>query len=181
MGRPPLPVGTFGTIGFFPTAGGEVQARARFRDFDGRTRLVSKTGRSKAAAERALKTELTTRRGPHGTGLLTASSRVTALVDAWLATDHGWSTGTERTYRSIIRTSVLPALGELCLREVTPAGWRGRSPRSPAPAARVRPRPPEPACRACSPWPSSTAPSPPTRSGTPASGSPALPRRPREP
>ncbi|WP_225232271.1 site-specific integrase [Klenkia terrae] len=120
MGRPPLPVGTFGTIGFFPTAGGEVQARARFRDFDGRTRLVSKTGRSKAAAERALKTELTTRRGPHGTGLLTASSRVTALVDAWLATDHGWSTGTERTYRSIIRTSVLPALGELCLREVTP-------------------------------------------------------------
>lgn len=28
--------------------------------------------------------------------------------------------GTERTYRSIINTSVLPDLGELCLREVTP-------------------------------------------------------------
>lgn len=120
MGRPPLPVGTFGKVGFFPTAGGEIQARARFRDFDGRTRLVSKTGRSRAAAERALKTELTTRRGPHGTGLLTGASRVTALVDAWLTTDHGWSTGTERTYRSIIKTSVLPAFGELCLREVTP-------------------------------------------------------------
>jgi hypothetical protein len=43
MGRPPLPVGTFGKIGFLLLPRGEIQARARFRDFDGRTRLVSKT------------------------------------------------------------------------------------------------------------------------------------------
>ena len=49
MGRPPLPVGTFGKIGFLLLPSGEVQARARFRDFDGRTRLVSKTGVSRAA------------------------------------------------------------------------------------------------------------------------------------
>ncbi len=42
MGRPPLPVGTFGKIGFVQLPSGEVQARARFRDFDGHTRLVSK-------------------------------------------------------------------------------------------------------------------------------------------
>jgi hypothetical protein len=41
-------------------------------------------------------------------------------VEAWLAADHGWSTGTERTYRSVIRTSVLPAFGQLTLQEVTP-------------------------------------------------------------
>src|SRR4051812_31440216 len=35
---------------------GEIQARARFRDFDGRTRLVSETAATHAAAERALKT-----------------------------------------------------------------------------------------------------------------------------
>ncbi|WP_222193292.1 site-specific integrase [Modestobacter italicus] len=126
MGRPPLPVGTFGKIGFLLMASGEVQARARFRDFDGRTRLVSKTGISRAAAERALKTELAARRGPGGAGVITASSRVSALIEAWLAADHGWSTGTERTYRSVIRTSVLPAFGQLTLQEVTP-GRVGRA------------------------------------------------------
>jgi hypothetical protein len=119
---PPLPVGTFGRIGLLHTPSGEIQARARFRDFDGRTRLVSKTGVSRAASERALKTELAARRGPGGAGVITASSRVSALVEAWLAADHGWSTGTERTDRSVIRTSVLPAFGQLTLQEVTPAG-----------------------------------------------------------
>src|SRR3954453_1151244 len=126
MGRPPLPVGTFGKVGFLLLPSGEVQARARFRDFDGRTRLVSKTGVSRAAAERALKTELAARRGPGGAGVITASSRVSALVEAWLAADHGWSTGTERTYRSVIHTSVLPAFGQLTLQEVTP-GRVGRA------------------------------------------------------
>src|SRR3954454_19296114 len=120
MGRPPLPVGTFGKIGFLLLSSGEVQARARFRDFDGRTRLVSKTGASRAAAERALKTELTVRRAPGGTGALPAGTRVSALADAWLAADHGWSTGTERTYRSTVRAQVVPAVGRLYLREVTP-------------------------------------------------------------
>ena len=45
---------------------------------------------------------------------------MSALADAWLAADHGWSTGTERTYRSAVRAQVVPALGRLCLREVTP-------------------------------------------------------------
>src|SRR3954447_17065244 len=120
MGRPPLPVGTFGKIGFLLLPSGEVQARARFRDFDGRTRLVSKTGATRASAERALKTELAARRGPGGAGVITASSRVSALVEAWMDADHGWSTGTERTYRSVIRTSVLPAFGQLTLQEGTP-------------------------------------------------------------
>jgi hypothetical protein len=44
MGRPPLPVGTFGKIGFVEQSSGEIQARARFRDYDGRARLVAKTG-----------------------------------------------------------------------------------------------------------------------------------------
>ena len=39
-------------------------ARVKFRDYDGRVRLVSKTGASRAAAERALKQALTARRTP---------------------------------------------------------------------------------------------------------------------
>src|SRR3954452_20177976 len=99
---------------------GRVKARVKFRDWDGEVRLVSKTAASRAAAERALKTELTVRRAPGGTGSLTAGSRVSALADAWLAVDHGRSTGTERTYRSTVRAQVVPALGRLYLREVTP-------------------------------------------------------------
>ena len=48
-----MPLGTFGKIGFVDQPNGQVQARAKFRDYDGRVRLVSKSGRSRAAAERA--------------------------------------------------------------------------------------------------------------------------------
>lgn len=102
MGRPPLPLGTYGKVLYLSTPGGQVKARAKFRDFDGRVRLVSKTGPSRAAAERALKAELTTRRAPGGGAALTPGTRMTALVDAWLAADYGWSTGTERTYGSVV-------------------------------------------------------------------------------
>jgi integrase len=106
--------------------GGQIRARVKFRDFDGRVRLVSKTGPSRAAAERALKETLASRRAPGGTAALSSGSRMTTLADVWLAGDHGWSTGTERTYRSVVKTQVKPAFGQLCLREVTP-GVVGRA------------------------------------------------------
>jgi hypothetical protein len=46
VGRPPLPIGTAGKTLFLSMRNGQIQARAKFRDFDGRIRLVSKTGRS---------------------------------------------------------------------------------------------------------------------------------------
>ena len=58
MGRPPLPVGTFGNIGFLLLPSGEVQARARFRDFDGYTRLCPRpVPPAPRPSGRALKTE----------------------------------------------------------------------------------------------------------------------------
>lgn len=119
MGRPPLPVGTAGKTQFVSLPNGQIQARAKFRDFDGRIRLVAKHGRSRAAAERALKLELTNRQTPAGGGAIAASTRVSELARLWLDAPHGWSTGTERTYRSVIGNQVVPALGELRLREVT--------------------------------------------------------------
>jgi integrase len=120
MGRPPLPVGTFGRIGFVEQSSGEIQARARFRDYDGRTRLVSKIGPSRAAAERALKKELASRQAPMTDGAVSSSMRLSTLAEIWLDAPHGWSTGTERTYRSVVKNQVGPALGQLCIREVTP-------------------------------------------------------------
>lgn len=51
-GTPNAAVGTAGRTLFVSTSDGRVQARAKFRDFDGGIRPVSKNGRSRAAAER---------------------------------------------------------------------------------------------------------------------------------
>ena len=64
MGRPPLPLGTYGKVLFLALPGGQVKVRVKFRDYDGRVRLVSKVGQSRASAERALKAELTGRQAP---------------------------------------------------------------------------------------------------------------------
>jgi hypothetical protein len=61
FGRPQLPIGTFDKILFVATESGQIEARARFRDFDGRVRLVCKRGASRPAAERLLKAELAIR------------------------------------------------------------------------------------------------------------------------
>jgi len=119
MGRPPLPLGTFGKVLFAIKPNGSVQARAKFRDYDGRVRLVAKEGPTRAAAERRLKAELVTRQTPAGSGAIASSMRVGELADAWLAASHDWSTGTERTYRSVVRNQVKPAIGQLRIREVT--------------------------------------------------------------
>jgi hypothetical protein len=119
MGRPPLPLGTAGKILFVSMSNGQIQARAKFRDFDGRVHLVAKYGKSRAAAERALKVALAHRGTPGGAGAIVASTHVSDLAQVWLDAPHGWSTGTGRTYRSVIGNQVVPALGELRLREVT--------------------------------------------------------------
>lgn len=55
MARPPLPLGTWGTITTEKIRDGSYRALTRFRDPDGNTRRVTATGPSKAAAERALR------------------------------------------------------------------------------------------------------------------------------
>ena len=98
MGRPPLPLGTYGKILFLVQPSGQVKARVKFRDFDGRVRQVGRVAPSRAAAERALKADLANRQAVSSGVALTGATRMTALADAWMETDHGWSTGTQRRY-----------------------------------------------------------------------------------
>jgi integrase len=119
VGRPPLRLGTAGKTLFVAMPNGRIQARVKFRDFDGRVRLVAKYGLSRAAAERALKLALANRQTPGGSGATVAATHVSELARLWLDAPHGWSTGTERTYRSVVGNQVVPALGDLQLREVT--------------------------------------------------------------
>ncbi len=150
MGRPPLPVGTARQDRFVALPNGQIQARARFRDYDGRIRLVAKIGRSRAAAERALKSELTNRQTPVGGGAIAASTRVSELARLWLDAPHGWSTGTERTYRSVIGKQVSPALGELRMQEVTPGVVSRAIAAIASGTARARRSRPRRACPGCS-------------------------------
>src|SRR3954464_3559606 len=126
VGRPPLPLGTYGKILFLAQPNGQVKARVKFSDFDGRVRQVGRVAPSRAAAERALKADLANRQAVSSGVSLTGATRMTALADAWMKADHGWSTGTERTYRSVVNRQVKPAFGQLCIREVTP-GVVGRA------------------------------------------------------
>jgi len=79
MARPPLPLGTWGTITTEKVRDGSYRALTRFCDHDGNTRRVTATGPSKAAAERALRDILGTRTAPAGE-LLTAETRLIDLA-----------------------------------------------------------------------------------------------------
>jgi len=61
MSRPRIPIGTFGEIDFINRPGGRVEARTRYRDWDGQTRLIQATASSRPAAEIALKGKLAER------------------------------------------------------------------------------------------------------------------------
>jgi len=127
MPRPPLPVGTHGKINvtFRPT-GGHV-AKAKYRDHDGVTRLVERSGRSPTAARNNLLTALRDRSGRAGGSGLTADSRFSDAATLWLASvmaavEAGEaSPNTADLYERHLRNHVRPALGALRLREVTTA------------------------------------------------------------
>lgn len=125
MPRPPLPIGTYGTIGVFPVPAGGFRAVAKFRDMDGVTRKVGRTGPTAAAAKNRLREHFRDRvqLGP-ATGL-NSDSRFRVIADEWmesvdqLAAQGSRSPSTAQIYRLTLVTHVIPAIGELRLREVT--------------------------------------------------------------
>ena len=121
MGRPPLPLGTWGTISTEKIRDGTYRALTRFRDHDGNTRRVTATGSSKAAAERALRDALGTRTAPAGE-LITAETRLIDLATLWitgLEAEGRIEQTTINEYRRVLDNMVLPSVGGLKLREAT--------------------------------------------------------------
>jgi len=122
MSRARLAIGTFGEIGFLPAENGRVMARARFRDWDGMTRLVQVTAGTRAHAERALKVKLSMRDlfQPVSSSL-SPDSPFSALVVYWLEDldlEGRIAPSTRQLYERDMRTLVMPALGNLTLREI---------------------------------------------------------------
>lgn len=121
MGRPPLPVGTWGAVRTEPTPTG-YRARARFRDFDGRTREIERTRRTKGAARSAVTAALAERTAPAG-DTITSTTRLHAATEIWqdekrAQRDAGkLAVATMRRYDEVIADHITPALGDLMLSE----------------------------------------------------------------
>jgi len=131
MGRPPLPIGTWGLIRTYPVGQDENgkpkrhRALAKYRDFDGVTRLVEASGKSKTHATQNLRQKLQNRTQGGRHGDLTGMSRFSEAAELWLSRvevmvqDGRRSPSTLELYRRQLRNHVLPAMGEVRLAEAT--------------------------------------------------------------
>lgn len=118
MGRPPLALGTAGAIRSYRTESG-YRARALTRDYDGRVRAVERRGKTKTAAETALKLALRDRAQISARGHITAASRVSDLAEAWYDGLSNLSPVTMEAYRRRLDVQILPGLGQLRVRELS--------------------------------------------------------------
>jgi integrase len=121
VARPPLPIGTYGAIRTEQLGPNRFRARTRFRDYDGKTRDVEATDTTAPAAIRALKVKLRDRAIPNDDEI-TRDTKLTTLSEKWIEE----LTGEERIapqtidrYQGTLRTAIIPALGELRVREAT--------------------------------------------------------------
>lgn len=122
MGRPRTPIGTFGVIATSSQACGNYVARTRYRDWDGKNRLVQATASSRSAAERKLKQKLAERSlYQPGFNGMSADSPFPELVAYWLEDmeiEDRLSRTTRNLYERDMRTLVMPTFKELTLREI---------------------------------------------------------------
>lgn len=123
MGRPPTPLGTWGKITRHQLPNGMHQARARYRDYDGKTRGVKANGATAASAERALLQNLRDRAQTHDTdAAITPDTTIATLSSAWIShreDENNLSLQTLGTYRDVIANTILPALSDVRIRETT--------------------------------------------------------------
>jgi integrase len=121
MPRPRLELGTWGKITRTEVSPGKWRARARFRDFTGRTKQVEAYGDSGAKAERALLKTLRKRVQSAGEDV-TGDTTIAALATIHLAQleeSDQWTPQTVQRYTAAVDSHIVPALGELSLIETS--------------------------------------------------------------
>lgn len=121
-GRPRTPIGTWGDINVRQVAEGTHEARARFRDPDGRLRLVSARGPSASAAKAALRDRLAARATTTAPAAgLGPTTTITDLCATWIATKTGEILPQSiDDYEQTITGLIRPRIGEVTLIEATP-------------------------------------------------------------
>lgn len=122
MGRPPLPIATFGNIRCKRLSGNKWEASTRFRLPDGSQKRVRRIGQTKTATENKLKEALSKLIDEARRDELSPDSRLTFVAKKWLEEiEHEAQIGTRSTngariYRSHTHNWIIPALGELRMR-----------------------------------------------------------------
>jgi integrase len=120
--KPRLDIGTYGAILFRAMPSGHVEARCRYRDWDGVARIVQATARTERQAEKALKAKLTERQFfQTGEGQLSADSTHADLAAYWLTdldNEGRISPSTRQNYEWHLAKLVLPVFGNLALWEI---------------------------------------------------------------
>ncbi len=121
MARPPLPLGTPGSVKVTEARPKAWVARCRFRDHDGVTRQLRAHGSSQTAARNALHQTIKDRqRGSSRADGLTPASRFRDAATLFLArVEKRREDSTHALYVFHLESTILPALGGLQLRECT--------------------------------------------------------------
>lgn len=121
MPRPPLPIGTWGTINTVRRAGGWT-AYARYRDHDGETRQVERTGRTKSIAEQNLLVALRDRVRLDSDDV-TADTEIQRVATMWFEqyVEDKKSENTVDAYRRAVFDIIIPAIGGVRFREISVA------------------------------------------------------------
>ena len=109
VGRPPLSVGTMGKIRLYKVSTG-YRARTLFRDPDGRTRGLERTGSGKGAATRALMEAVRDRVHLDGNAEITPDTAVKDLAHAWVTSLDSQSPTTIASYRNRVLAQIIPGL-----------------------------------------------------------------------
>ncbi|AIY02945.1 hypothetical protein ART_3346 [Arthrobacter sp. PAMC 25486] len=120
MAREPLPLGTWGNINVSRSKAGTWNARAKYRDMDGKVRIVEARGTSAAAARRNLQQKFADRKTPRY-GLVNPRSKVNELIAVFLVELES-SDKADRTkdkYSYCIKKYIAPAIGEVRVGEAT--------------------------------------------------------------
>lgn len=121
MARPELPLGTWGAIRTEKLGPQRFRARTRFRDYDGKSRDVEATDITRPAAVRALKVKLRDRSAPSDDEI-NRETRVGKLAELWLeeiVDEDRLAAQTIDRYTSSLNARILPAFGDLRIREAT--------------------------------------------------------------
>ncbi len=120
MGRPPLPIGTYGKITVYRLGDRSYRARTRYRDYDGVTRPVERVGASVTGATNNLRAALRDRGRETADGEITPDTRVGAVAELWLRDldESDRALRTKITYRESWERHLRPAVAELRVRDM---------------------------------------------------------------
>ena len=120
MAREPLPLGTWGQIKVSRSTSGAWNARAKYRDMDGKVRIVEARGTSAASARRNLLQKFADRKTPRY-GLVNPRSKINELIEVFLvemqASDR--ADRTKDKYEYCIKKYIAPAIGDVRVSEAT--------------------------------------------------------------